>query len=196
MEESRVNDLVDRTKTDLTAARDEQFRSLEERMNSKIKKIEQIVGNAEYDDEEIDLIQPYERDISAETRPQLSSAGLSESNKHLTHLSNHELQQVKSYHDKDHKKKITTILDEPLGKILDHTINFLTYSFDSFSKKIYEAELMEDIHSTDKNTWNNLKVLALASILFIRDEQNIIYIGIIMVFLSIIIYFINIITFG
>ena len=36
MEESRVNDLVDRTKTDLTAARDEQFRSLEERMNSKI----------------------------------------------------------------------------------------------------------------------------------------------------------------
>jgi len=196
MEESRVNDLVDRTKTDLTAARDEQFRSLEERMNSKIKKIEQIVGNAEYDDEEIDLIQPYERDISAETRPQLSSAGLSESNKHLTHLSNHELQQVKSYHDKDHKKKITTILDEPLGKILDHTINFLTYSFDSFSKKIYEAELMEDIHSTDKNTWNNLKVLALASILFIRDEQNIIYIGIIMVFLSLIIYFINIITFG
>ena len=106
MEESRVNDLVDRTKTDLTAARDEQFRSLEERMNSKIKKIEQIVGNAEYDDEEIDLIQPYERDISAETRPQLSSAGLSESNKHLTHLSNHELQQVKSYHDKDHKKKL------------------------------------------------------------------------------------------
>ena len=90
MEESRVNDLVDRTKTDLTAARDEQFRSLEERMNSKIKKIEQIVGNAEYDDEEIDLIQPYERDISAETRPQLSSAGLGESNKHLTHLSNHE----------------------------------------------------------------------------------------------------------
>ena len=106
------------------------------------------------------------------------------------------MQQVKSYHDKDHKKKITTILDEPLGKILDHTINFLTYSFDSFSKKIYEAELMEDIHSTDKNTWNNLKVLALASILFIRDEQNIIYIGIIMVFLSLIIYFINIITFG
>ena len=55
---------------------------------------------------------------------------------------------------------------------------------------------MEDVHSTDKNTWNNLKVLTMATILFIRDEQNIIYIGIIMIFLSIIIYFINIITFG
>ena len=195
MEETQVNALVDRTRTELTEARDEQFRLLEQRLNNKMKRLEQIVSGAE-SEEEIDLIQPYERNVSAETRPQMSSAAIKETNKHISHLSNHELQQVKAYHDKDHSKPVKTILDEPLGQILDHTINFLTYSFDSFSKKIYEAELMEDVHSTDKNTWNNLKVLTMATVLFIRDEQNIIYIGIIMVFLSIIIYFINIITFG
>ena len=92
-----------------------------------INNLEQLIRGNSVVDEEIDHIQPYERDISMETRPQLNSAGLKEYNEHATHLSNHELHQIKGVHLKDNRKKIRTILDEPLGSILDNTINFLAY---------------------------------------------------------------------
>ena len=79
------------------------------------------------------------RDINAEQRPQMSAAGLSVNNKHFRDLSNHELHQIKKIHDQDHKIKPQTILDESLGEIMDKCINFLTYSFDGYSKKYYEA---------------------------------------------------------
>ena len=146
-------------------------------------------------DLEYDLIQPYERDVSAETRPQLSMAGLDGNNKHLSELSNHELHQMKSMHEKDHRKPVRTVLDEPLGEILDNCINFLAHSYDSIEKKKYEAELMENIHSGDKvGYYDKFKIYLITAILFFREDRNIIYIGFLMIFLSIIIYFTNIIT--
>ena len=53
---------------------------------------------------------------------------------------------------------------------------------------------MEEVRADDKSMYNKLKVHIIAFILFFRDDHNIIYLGIIMVFLSIIIYFTNIIT--
>ena len=54
---------------------------------------------------------------------------------------------------------------------------------------------MENISSGDKKgIYDTLKVYTIAMILFIRDKDNILYIGCSMVFLSIIIYFISIIT--
>ena len=41
---------------------------------------------------------------------------------------------------------------------------------------------------------SRFKVHLIAMILFIRDDRNIVYIGFLMIFFSIIIYFINIIT--
>ena len=79
-----------------------------------------------------------------------------------------------------------------MGNVLDNTINFLVYSFDNFHKKIYEAELMEN--NKDNSLINKIKINIIAFVLFIRDEQNCIYFGIFLVFISIIIYFINIIT--
>lgn len=194
MEEERVNSLIDLTKREILSDRDSQFSNLEERLSNKINNLEQLIRGNSVVDEEIDHIQPYERDISMETRPQLNSAGLKEYNEHATHLSNHELHQIKGVHLKDNRKKIRTILDEPLGSILDNTINFLAYSIESYQKKIYEAELMEEVRADDKSMYNKLKVHIIAFILFFRDDHNIIYLGIIMVFLSIIIYFTNIIT--
>ena len=193
-EEEQLKTLIDQTKTDITNDRDTLFNNLEERLSKKINNLEQLVRGNTIIDEDIDPIQPYERDISMETRPQLNSAGLKEYNEHVTHLSNHELHQIKEIHQKDHRKKIRTILDEPLGLILDNTINFLSYSNESFHKKTYEAELMEDVRADDKSFYNQLKVYSIALVLFIRDERNITYLGIIMVILSIIIYFTNIIT--
>jgi len=193
-EEEQFNTLLDTTKADIESDRNSQFKKLEERVSSRINNLEQLVRGNTVINEEIDHIQPYERDISMETRPQLNSAGLKEYNEHVTHLSNHELHQIKSIHQKDNRKKIRTILDEPLGLILDNTINFLSYSIESFHKKIYEAELMEDVRADDKSFYNQFKIYSIAFILFIRDERNITYLGIIMVILSIIIYFTNIIT--
>jgi len=173
---------------------DQDFVNLEKRLMDRIRNLEQMLKGDIVEEEEYDLIRPYEIDRSAETRPQMSGAGLSQHNKHSSQLSNHELHQMKSMHEKDHRQEIRTVLDEPLGDILDKTINFLVYSLDGYTKKIYEAELMEGVHSNDKGYYTRFKIHLIASILFIREDRNIIYIGFLMIFLSIIIYFINIIT--
>lgn len=173
---------------------DQEFMNLEKRLMGRIKNLEQMINGTYVEDEEYDLVRPYERDISSETRPQMSSSGLSQHNKHLSQLTNHELHQMKSLHEKDHKKPIKTIFDEQLGDILDKTLNFLVYSIDSYTEKVYESELMNKVNSTDKGYITRFKVHLMAIILFIREDENIIYIGLLLVFLSIIIYFINIIT--
>ena len=133
------------------------------------------------------------RDISREPRPQMSGAGLASSNKHFRDLTNHELHKIKKIHEADHKQEPRTVLDEPLGEIMNKCINFLTYSFDGYTKKLYEAELMEDIHD-DKSTYESIKIHLIAMMLFFRDDENVLYIGILLVFLSIIIYLVNITT--
>ena len=173
---------------------DQEFIKFKQKVMGRLKNLEQKVGDYNLEDLDYDLTQPYERDISAETRPQLSNSSI-DKNKQLTHLSNHELHQVKNMHEKNHRKKIRTILDEPLGDILDNTINFLAKSMDSLESKRYEAELMENIHSGDKiGLYTKIKLNIITFILFFREDRNIIYIGFILIFLSIIIYFTNIIT--
>ena len=148
-------------------------------------------------DEEIDdmdeLINSHLRDITAEQRPQMSSAGLEMYNKHFTNLTNHELHQIKKMKKQNKDKKNKTIMDESLGKIMYKCINFLTYSFDDYTKKIYEAEIILDRYDNQSFT-DLLQIYTTASVLFIKDEENILYIGIILIFFSIIIYFINITT--
>ena len=177
--------------------RDQEFTRLEERLMGRIKNLEQMVQSNminKYSDKDYDLVQPYDESGTIENRPQLTPAGLSDSNEHITHLSNHELHQVKNIYEKDHRRKPITILDESLGDILDKTINFLVHSYENYTNKIYEAELMEDVQGYEKGYYKRFKVHLIAMILFIRDDRNIVYIGFLMIFLSIIIYFINIIT--
>ena len=140
------------------------------------------------------LVSGHLRDVSREPRPQLSGAGLASSNKHFRDLTNHELHKIKKIHEEDHKQKPRTVLDEPLGEIMNKSVNFLTYSFDGYTKKLYEAELMEDIHDEDKSTYESIKIHLIAMMLFFRDDENVLYIGIFLVFLSIIIYLVNITT--
>jgi len=173
---------------------DQEFINLEKRLMGRIKNLEQMIQGNYQEEEEYDLIRPYERDISSETRPQMSASGLSQHNKHLSQLSNHELHQMKSIYEKDHKKETKTIFDESLANILDKTLNFLVYSIDSYTEKIYESELMNKVSSTDKDYSTRFRIHLMAMILFIKEDENIIYIGLLLVFLSIIIYFINIIT--
>ena len=142
------------------------------------------------------LIDSHMRDITNENRPQMSSAGLEVNNKHFRDLSNHELHQVKKIYHEDHRKKQKpkTILDESLGDIMEKCVNFLTHSFDGYSKAYYEAEIMEDVYDKEKSTYESLKIHLIAFSLFMREDENILYIGILLVLLSIIIYLVNITT--
>ena len=126
-----------------------------------------------------------------ESRPQIKSP---ESNPYsINDLTNHELHKVNNIEKQNLVPGKNTILDETLGGILDKTINFMTYSFDGYSMKFTEAELIVDAYE-NKSWYESLKVHSTAVLLFIRDDENILYIGILLVFLSIIIYFINITT--
>ena len=160
-------------------------------------KLKMGVSQTNDSDEEIDdideLINSHLRDITAEKRPQMSSAGLEMYNKHFTNLTNHELHQIKKMKKQNKDKKNKTIMDESLGKIMYKCINFLTYSFDDYTKKIYEAEIILDRYDNQSFT-DLLQIYTTASVLFIKDKENILYIGIILIFFSIIIYFINITT--
>ena len=186
---------LDTKLNELASDKQNEFQKLSDDVRQQINSLRQFIRSDSSElQSELDHIQPFERDISMETRPQLNQAGLKDQNKHISHLSNHELHQIKSVNEKDHSRKIQTVLDEPLGLFLDKTINFLTYSIDDFHLKIYEAELMENIGSEDKGMYNTLKIYTVAMILFIRDKENILYIGCLMIFLSIIIYFISIVS--
>lgn len=178
---------------------EETLRNQNEKLNDQMLELRQVL-NVQFPHHDTDsennmdiLVDGHLRDISRETRPQMSSAGLADSNKHFRDLSNHELHKIKKIHEEDHKQEARTILDESLGGIMNKCVNFLTYSFDGYTKKYYEAEIMEDVYD-DKSTYEAIKVHCIAMILFFRDDANILYIGILLIFLSIIIYLVNITT--
>ena len=186
------NDLIDRQ-----SGLEEEMELRNNKLEAEIVRIRQALQMQMPHHEEEDnmdiLIDSHMRDITNENRPQMSGAGLEVNNKHFKDLSNHELHQIKKMHEKDHKIKPRTVLDEPLGEIMNKLVNFLTYSFDGYSKAFYEAEIMEDVYD-DKSIYETTKVHLIALTLFIREDENILYIGILLVFLSIIIYLVNITT--
>ena len=128
-------------------------------------------------------------DTANENRPQLATML---PNKTGTSL---EFNAIKETEDvsKDYKRKITTIMDEPLSQIIDKTLNFLTYSVDSYSTQYNKAAVLMD--PENQTSWfGRLKISLYAIILFMTHEEQIIYIGILCILVSIIIYFINITT--
>ena len=176
----------------------DELQSENEELRSQILELRQVLhqggsqGEEEEDNMDI-LVDQHMRDITRENRPQMSAAGLEVNNKSFKDLSNHELHQIKKLYEKDHSMKPRTILDEPLGDIMNKLVNFLTFSFDGYSKAIYEAEIMEDVYD-DKSTYESIKVHLIAITLFIREDENIMYIGILLILASMILYLVNITT--
>ena len=187
---------MNQIKADLLEVINEQMELRNTELQGDLLQLRQSLGN-QYSGEEDNmdiLLNEHMRDITAENRPQMSSAGLEVNNKHFKDLSNHELHQIKKIHQEDHKRKPRTILDESLGDIVEKCVNFLTYSFDGYSKAFYEAEIMEDVYDSEKSMYESIKVHLIAFSLFMREDENILYIGILLVLLSIIIYLVNITT--
>lgn len=192
------NDLKSQLEAELLNELNDRIDLQNNALNSEITRVRQSLGegsnNELEDDQMANLLNQHMRDITQETRPQMSNAGLESNNKHFKDLSNHELHQIKKMHEKDHSLKPKTILDESLGDIMNKLVKFLTFSFDGYTKAYYAAEVMEDVYDDEKNMYQRFKVHLIAIIIFMRDDQNILYIGILLVFLSMIIYLVNITT--
>ena len=197
--EEQIDSLRTELNIELTNALTEQLTAQNEDLNSQILELRQALQmNMPHHDEEEDnmdiLVNEHMRDITRETRPQMSSAGLSVNNKHFRDLSNHELHKIKKMHMKEHSFKPRTILDESLGDIMNRLVNFLTFSFEGYTKALYEAEVMEDVYDDDKSIYQTIKIYLIAIVLFMREDQNILYIGILLIFISMVMYLMNITT--
>tara|TARA_B100000900_G_C20575120_1_gene714996 strand:+ start:1541 stop:1990 length:450 start_codon:yes stop_codon:yes gene_type:complete len=111
----------------------------------------------------------------------------------LDGLNNQEFQKMnqilEDHYDETNKQ---TILDKPLGEVMNDTVNFFSNSINSYSDKYREANLGRKLYSTNNTMADQVQTHLLAMSLFIRDDKNIIYLGILMILLSVIISFFNI----
>jgi hypothetical protein len=95
-----------------------------------------------------------------------------------------------------------TIMDRTLADVLDKTLNFMVYSFGEYQVQVRKAELLVDEkehagnqdRKAAESIMDRLAIHGHALSLFAGDGDNSIYIGIILIVLSIIIYFIHITT--
>tara|TARA_B100000767_G_C19684387_1_gene501052 strand:+ start:318 stop:746 length:429 start_codon:yes stop_codon:yes gene_type:complete len=89
------------------------------------------------------------------------------------------------------KEEPKTILDESLGDIFGKTLGFMQHSSDEYIKKVYQAETVlkeknKDVHPA--------YTYLLGFGMYVSDGSNCIYLGIIFVFISVIIYFVSIVS--
>tara|TARA_B100001248_G_C27358370_1_gene445049 strand:- start:156 stop:614 length:459 start_codon:yes stop_codon:yes gene_type:complete len=104
----------------------------------------------------------------------------------------HEYSSVNKILQEYYNKKEKTIMDKTLGEILNNTTNFFNNSFYSYSNKLLEAEALLRITEDNYSISTSLYKYITALVLFIRDDDNIIYLGILMIILAVLICFFNI----
>ena len=128
--------------------------------------------------------------IGGASRPQEGRNEIAMSS--LDSLNTSELNKINRIIDQEHNKKQETILDKPFGEVINNTVNFFGNSFDAYQTKLIEAEFTRNLYDTEHPYLDKLQKHLIAIVLFIRDEDNVIYLGIIMIILSVLICFFNI----
>lgn len=124
------------------------------------------------------------------SRPQESRNKISSES--IDNLNEHEINKMNKIIDDHYNEKQRTILDMKLGEIMNNTVNFLGNSYDSYTNKLIEAEFTQKMYNTDDDNLNKLQTHLIAISLFVRDDDNILYLGVIFVILSVLICFFNI----
>ena len=160
-------------------------------LESKIDSLESTLESIPTRDQNNDNL---EKETDSEGRLLNDSGSINAMNDYLQDLTLHEYQKVNNILEKDHRQVKTTIMDESLGSIINNTINFLALSVDGMYQKYNEAEVMDETPIDKRNVITKIKLYLMAFILFIRDDKHVIYLGILCIIVSIIIYFFNITT--
>ena len=113
-------------------------------------------------------------------------------NKHLT---NSEIAYINRIYHQDNDVKKETIMDLKLGEIMYNTSNFFNDFLQEYSNKIYDTQLSySSKNQDDKDVVENLKIYIIAFVRYVTESDNIIYFGIILIIISIILYFVSIIN--
>jgi len=123
----------------------------------------------------------------SDNRPQISGT-IDRFNKHLT---NSEISYINRIYHQDNKKKSRTIFEMNLGEIMENTSNFFNNFLMEYTNKIYDTELYYSDNNSD-GPLENLKIYIIAFVRYINESDNIIYFGIILILISLILYFLNI----
>ena len=125
-----------------------------------------------------------------DNRPQVSGM-VDRFNKHLT---NTEIAYINKIYHKDNNIKKKNIFEMELGEIMKNTTNFFNDFISEYQNKIYDTELYYTNKNAENNLFENLKIYIIAFVRYVTESDNIIYLGIILILISIILYFLNIIN--
>ena len=125
-----------------------------------------------------------------DNRPQVSGM-IDRFNKHLT---NTEIAYINKIYHKDNNIKKKNIFDMELGEIMKNTTNFFNDFISEYQNKIYDTELYYKDKNANNASLENIKIYIIAFVRYINESDNVIYLGIIMILISIILYFLNITT--
>ena len=128
--------------------------------------------------------------ILTETDSRPGLIGYEETNKPL--YSEIETETTKKIIREHVQKKQETILDLTLNEIIDNTVTMVGDFSRDYMLKIHEINLEEEMNGEEETILNNYKKYILALMLYLGDKNNLLYFGIILVFVSIILYFFNI----
>ena len=129
--------------------------------------------------------------VGSDNRPQVSQM-VDRFNKHLT---NSEIAYINRIYHQDNDVKKETIMDLKLGEIMNNTSNFFNDFFQEYSNKIYDTQLSYSSSTKSKDdVVENLKIYIIAFVRYVTESDNIIYFGIILIIISIILYFVSIIN--
>jgi len=128
--------------------------------------------------------------IKEASRPQEGRHSIIKSS--IDNLNDHEFQKMNRIIDEEYNKKQKNILDKPFGEVINNTVNFFGNSVDIYYSKVLEAEFSQKLYDTENSYLDKLQTYLIVLVLFIRDEDNVIYLGIILIILSVLISFFNI----
>ena len=93
---------------------------------------------------------------------------------------------------KEKSKEGTTILDLKLNQIIENLVGVIANIQKDYIYKLYEVDLEFKLMEEESNFFVNFKKYILALMLYLGDKDNILYIGILLIIISIILYFFNI----
>ena len=128
--------------------------------------------------------------ILTETESRPGLIGYEETNKPL--YSEIETETTKQILKEYEQKKQETVLDLTLNQIIDNTVMMVGDFTKDYMLKIHEVTLEDKIYGEEEDFLSNFKKYIVAFMLYLGDKNNLLYFGIILVILSIILYFFNI----
>lgn len=133
-------------------------------------------------------------EVNNENRPQISfDTDLHSEEKLLEE--NEEINIKKKYKNENNK----TILDEKLGDILEKTTETVANFWDDYKIKMLESKYELETNNAefkeeDRDKFSHtLNIHAIGLFNYLRDNDNIIYLGIFIVFIAVLLYIFNII---